>query len=384
MRSFMFCSFSYFAFFPRIFEFFLLIMFLLMTNFSEDISGFSDSDLVSYSIKLAQHESKVSLQLVNCLRETERRMIYLALGYSSLWEFCTLHLGLSSGNAQLKIDAMRLFRDHEVAREKIESGELSLVNAAKVNRFFRQEKKAGKVYTPEKKAEVIENVAGLSQSQCERALLSLAPESIPAEKVRPLTDTKTELKIVVDENTMGLLNRVKELLSNQMPGASFADVLDYMAREQVKILEKKQMGAVSVETETPGLIEAREASAFRSGLIVATQEIESTSTVELSEEPAISQPVATSNRSVKTARSYISVHDRRWAMKNANGQCEFVSSGGKRCQSRRKLEIDHKIPLFLGGRNERQNYRALCKFHNLYYARKNIGPIVAKYVPSLR
>ena len=183
---------------------------------------------------------------------------------------------------------------------------------------------------------------------------------------------------------MSLLNRVKELLSNQMPGASFADVLDYMAREQVKILEKKQMGAVSVETEAPGLIEAREVSAFRSGLIVETQEIESTSTVEVSEEPSISQPVTILNHSVKTARSYISVHDRRWAMKNANGQCEFISADGRRCQSRRKLELDHKVPLFQGGCNKRENYRVVCKFHNLYYARKNIGPIVAKYVPSLR
>ncbi len=106
-----------------------------------------------------------------------------------------------------------------------------------------------------------------------------------------------------------------------------------MAREQIKILEKKQMGVMNVKTEAPCLT-------------VAAQEIESTSTVEVLEEPVISQPVTTSHHSVKTARSYISVHDRRWAMKNANGQCEFVSSDGKRCQSRRKLEIDHKIPLF--------------------------------------
>jgi len=334
-----------------------------MMTFIEDVSSLSDPQLLEYSIKLAHHENEIGLRLIHCLREAERRMIYLSLGYSSLWDYATRHLGLSNGNAQLKIDAMRLSRDSAIAREKIESGELSVTNAAKVNSFFRQEKRAGKTYTSEQKKEVIESVVGLSQSKCERVLLALAPEAIPAEKIRPLTDTKTELKIVVDESTLALLNRLKELLSNQMPDATYADLLEYMAREQLKILEKKQMGVAGVETITPPTGVKSEAAPSNPN-----------------EQERTPRP-----ENEKTARSYISVHDRRWVMRRAKGQCEYVSPEGRRCLSRRQLELDHIIPLSQGGRNERGNYRACCKPHNLYYAQMNLGAfLMSHYVPSFR
>src|SRR5205823_5288283 len=137
---------------------------------------------------------------------------------------------LSKGNAHLKISAMRLARDVEVAKEKIESGELTLVNAAKVNTFFRRGQKAGRALTAKQKAEVVQSVAGLSQNQCERVLLSLAPEVIPEEKVRPLTSAITEIKILVDQEILGVLNRLRELLSHKMPNATYADLLGYLAR----------------------------------------------------------------------------------------------------------------------------------------------------------
>src|SRR4051794_14224722 len=107
-----------------------------MITLIEDVSVLSDGELLSYSVKLAQHEKGIGLQIIFCLREAERRMLHSQLGMGSLWLYATQHLGLSSGNAQMKIDAMRLSRDNPIAQEKIETGELSLVNAAKVNAFF--------------------------------------------------------------------------------------------------------------------------------------------------------------------------------------------------------------------------------------------------------
>src|SRR5262249_48776933 len=157
--------------------------------------------LVDYSIALVQQEDKLGLKIIECLREAEKRMLYCKYA-GSLWNYATQVLKLSDGNASIKINAMRLGRDNPIAREKIESGELSIVNAAKVSSFLRQENKAGNTYTPEQRREVIESVCGLSQSRCDLALLARAPETVPAEKVRPLTETKTELKIVVDQKTM--------------------------------------------------------------------------------------------------------------------------------------------------------------------------------------
>src|SRR4051812_42967770 len=120
-----------------------------MITFVDDVLALSDCELLDYSVRLSRHEKEVGLQIIACLREAERRMIFSQLGLSSLWEFATQYLGLCSGNAQLKIDVMRLARDHSLAQEKMVSGELSLVNAAKVNRFFRQERKEGHLYSSE-------------------------------------------------------------------------------------------------------------------------------------------------------------------------------------------------------------------------------------------
>jgi hypothetical protein len=81
-------------------------MFLLMVVIIEDVSVLSDGELLNYSVELSQYERKIGLHIIACLREAERRMLHCQLGMNSLWEYATQFLGLSSGNAQLKIDAM--------------------------------------------------------------------------------------------------------------------------------------------------------------------------------------------------------------------------------------------------------------------------------------
>ena len=114
-------------------------------------------------------------------------MLFSEYGYGSLWEFAVKHLGLSEGSAHLRISAMRLTRENPEIKSSLEAGTLSLSNAAQLQGFFQAEKREGKPYTPEARMKTIESMEGLSKKQCERQLLSLAPESIPKEKIRPLT-----------------------------------------------------------------------------------------------------------------------------------------------------------------------------------------------------
>jgi hypothetical protein len=295
---------------------------------------------------------------------------------------------------------MRLGRDNPIAREKIESGELSIVNASKVSSFLRQESKAGHTFTPEEKKEVIESVLGLSQSKCELALLARSPETIPNEKVRPLTETKTELKIVVDEKTMGVLERLKELLSYKMPNPTYGDLFDYLAREKVDQLERKQMGVTmaELESESTQCGSAGNAGAGTSPVEVS-KKVEKTNQDTLTvEESAISSSESFNAASTElvqstfhgssctpTPRIYISVNDRRWLMRRARSQCEHVFANGQRCSNRQFLDVDHIVPLYFGGANARMNWRIVCHGHNLFYAKQNIGESVMRnYIASLK
>jgi hypothetical protein len=350
-----------------------------MIDLIDDVSTLSNNELLSYSVKLSRHGDNIELRIIACLREAEKRMLYFEVNLGSLWEYATQYLRLSKGNAQMKIDAMRLARDNPIAQEKIQTGELTVPNAAKVNSFLRQEQKTGKPYDSEAKKEVIESVLGLSQSKCELALLARSPDAIPTEKVRQLTETQTEIRMVVDNKTMELLGRLKELLSHKMPDATYADLLDYLAREKVEALERKRMGATmeELEKQPPELTPD-------TGVESVPQ-----SSIDLSSYSTQGSSHAESRAAVNGVRSnprkYIPIADQRWVMRRAKGQCEGIKKDGTRCTGRWKLEVDHRVGLANGGTNHRSNLRATCRRCNLYYAKKNLGSdIMKKYVPSFR
>ena len=208
----------------------------------QNLSQLTKEELLRHAKHLAQEDHKIYLQLVACLRECEKRMLFSEQGFGSLWEFAVKYLGLSEGSAHLRISAMRLERENPAVKESLESGALSLSNAAQLHSFFQAEKREGKPHTPEARKKIIESMEGLSKKQCERLLLTLAPESTPKEKERPITSSKTELKLIVDEALLKKLLRLKELLAHQLPQATYSELLEYLATEGLSQLEKKNGG----------------------------------------------------------------------------------------------------------------------------------------------
>ncbi|MDR3606851.1 MAG: HNH endonuclease, partial [Oligoflexia bacterium] len=61
-------------------------------------------------------------------------------------------------------------------------------------------------------------------------------------------------------------------------------------------------------------------------------------------------------------------------------RCTYVDPvTGRRCESRHRLQIDHRIPKGLGGGNDLANLRLLCAQHNAFeaarvYGREEIQP----------
>ncbi|MGZ3713234.1 MAG: HNH endonuclease signature motif containing protein, partial [Bdellovibrionota bacterium] len=57
-------------------------------------------------------------------------------------------------------------------------------------------------------------------------------------------------------------------------------------------------------------------------------------------------------------------------------QCTFRDEKtGRTCTSTYQLEDDHIIPRAIGGSDEPENFRFLCKQHNLYEAERILGPL---------
>ena len=60
---------------------------------SRALRGISDRELLSGIRKLSEKERRAVLSILVHLIEIDRRGLYLPMGYSSLYEFCTGHLG---------------------------------------------------------------------------------------------------------------------------------------------------------------------------------------------------------------------------------------------------------------------------------------------------
>ena len=73
-------------------------------------------------------------------------------------------------------------------------------------------------------------------------------------------------------------------------------------------------------------------------------------------------------------RSYIPIEDRRFIWQRAKGSCEYTDKTTEhRCNSKWALELDHITPLVQNGKNERTNYRLVCRNHNTWLAIQAFG-----------
>ena len=71
------------------------------------LSLLSGPELLKRTQDLIAVERRTTMDLIEHLREIERRMLFLDTGHKSLFEFAVKHLGLSEGSAQRRIAAMR-------------------------------------------------------------------------------------------------------------------------------------------------------------------------------------------------------------------------------------------------------------------------------------
>lgn len=364
----------------------------------------SSSELLARTKTLVLEERRATVALIEHLEEIQTRLLYAELGYSSLWEFATRELGLSEGAAQRRIQAMRLVRDVPEAKEKIESGLLSLSNAAKVQSFRQAEKKQGRKPDP---IALIKQVESLSQKECEKVLYQISPESLPAERERIVSaEGAREIKLIVSAQLYEKLERLKGLLAHSMTRsnqgatlgsslvASYADLLEYMADQSLRVIEKKKgisLAASQLKLQSAQVDKTVRVQADRdqtSNGSLSTAAAAETSAIPFSTHvlipadnrvlPAEAHAIS-EGKSVQSAENFavpvqkleqnarkrvpIRAGIKRAVWEKAQAQCQIVANN-KRCTSLYQLEIDHITPIVLGGTNEESNLRLVCRTHN--------------------
>ena len=158
------------------------------------LKSLSDQELIGSLKDLIAEEREIQTAILHYIREVETRKLYLQYGYGSLFTYLTEGLGYSEGSAQRRIQSMRLIHSVPEVEAKLESGEMSLSVASKVQSFIQNEDKRRKYegekpVTVEEKTALVEKLQGTSFRQCEQKLAELAPESaLPKDKARAITE----------------------------------------------------------------------------------------------------------------------------------------------------------------------------------------------------
>lgn len=301
-----------------------------------DLTHLSDNLLLKNTQHLAQKERETTLEVLHHLREVERRSLFAVLAYQSLFEYAVKELKYSAGAAQRRIVSMRLLKELPEIEHKVEKGELSLSALSQAQVFFRQENSS-----IDAKREILSSLENKSTREVERELVSRCaePERLIPEKLRAVSATHTELKILVEESFLSELDELRGLLAAKIPSASVKEILAYALKCTLK--EIKPKAPKSKEKEKTA------------GCTVKT--------------PLNLQPKPKSNR-------YVAVEVRRAVWQRDKGQCGFMNPMTKKlCASKHGLELDHIHPHALGGDPTVENLRLRCRAHNQLGAVQSFG-----------
>jgi hypothetical protein len=148
-------------------------------------------------------------------------------------------------------------------------------------------------------------------------------------RVTPVALQKFVLQLTMAASTHDKLRYAQELLSHQVPDGEIATVLDRALDLLIARLERTRFGI----TDRPGRCSATPAPGSR----------------------------------------YISPEVKRVVVQRDQCRCTYVSPSGRRCEARKRLEFDHKVPVARGGESTVENVRLRCRAHNQYEAERTYG-----------
>jgi hypothetical protein len=350
---------------------------------NSNLSTLTNSQLEDLLKAKVAKEKELLIQILHLLAEVEKRRLY-SKTYPSLFEYCVKELKYSSGSAQRRIDTMRAMKLMPEIVSKLQNGELQMVAVSKAQSFFRQEEKNGKSYDLKSKREILTKLENKSTRDCERELVAISPQSVCPDRRREIDGSHTELRITMNQDLVGKLDKLKSLLSNKYPHLTDQELVAVLADIALKKLDpslqppkkeinygnEKDESKLSVETPFPNL-----------ELKLVPEPVTKTRSprnLEKSFDLNSNSPLPTLAVAAKYIGRYIPLTVKRAVWTRDLGRCTHAG-----CGSKHKLQFDHIRPIAKGGATSISNLRLLCQTHNLLAARLEFGDrLMNKFRPS--
>ena len=307
-----------------------------------NLKNISNETLLSETDRHVKNEREQLITILYHLKEIEARRLFSSIGFKSMFEYAVKKLGYSEDQAMRRISAMRLLKELPEIETKINSGALNLSTLGRAQIFFRKEKKAGSRVSSDQKRQLLEALEYKSAREADRIVLSLSsvPQTFQAEKIKPINLELSEVKFVADEQLLEKIKKLKGLLAHSNPQISMQELLHKLCDLGIAKWDPGQSPATSQKQRV-------------------NPHFKSKASEDLQQE----------NGALNISkRKYIPIKIKREVWQQAKSQCE-------NCRSQYALEIDHIKPISLGGANNRQNLRLLCRACNQRQAIEKLGTL---------
>jgi hypothetical protein len=383
------------------------------------LKSLADDQLLAGLANIVRRRNQITAEFLAYLAELDERQLFLDLGFSSLFEYCLVTLGLCESTAGRHIAAARVCRNHPqvfamVARGALHASALNLLR---------------KHLTPENAGELFELCAHLSARKVEELLAArfarpdvrdsirrlprfAIPEGVPAQagftlnvgcpaeqapteapareradalekapieslsrvppaatkpadapkprRLEPLSADRYGVHFTADGEFRELLERVRGLAGHRLPSGDLMTLIKRGLEAYERELEKERFAVGSKSRRRRGVAPA-------SGVLSAPD-------LPKPDPPNadVPKPDLQPNSSPKRKRHYPAAVARAVFLRDGK-QCTYVAPDGRRCGARRCLELDHIEPWAVGGESTIENSRLRCRAHNQRHARQYFG-----------
>lgn len=284
----------------------------------------------------AKEERKITQKLVEKIAFCEHKLFYAELGFASVMDWLMRGHKYAKTSAWRRWQAARLVTIVPEANDLMVEGSVNVTTLAALQSAIKQEEnRTNQKISHERKEQLVQKIADQTCEQSARVIAIEFPELSFEQKetVRPVGATETKLTLIFSEADMAILNRVKEVASHSNFNASWSELIIVAAKEFLK--QKDAMLKKPKSQKTGGRLNQKSSAAEQFGSPCSKN----------------SEPL-----------SYATEMQIR---RRDGDECTFVDPiSGTKCGSRMQIEVDHIVPRALGGSNDPENLRCLCRTHN--------------------
>jgi hypothetical protein len=372
---------------------------------ADHLRALSDDDLLRGLDDLLSQSRRVEWQLVAHVGEVDERKLYAREGSDSMFAYCTDVLHLSEHEAYLRIAAGRAAREHPMLLAMLADGRVHLSGVGKLAAHL----------TLANRDEVLARATHKTKRQIEALVAELAPRLDVPPSIRRLPERRATTMDVERTREDGDLVSSSRLSTPAVAGQLG---LDRVGGVPPSPSSPPAVPAIRVEPRLdriggmlPSPAPSRPAAVVEP-LSPGRYRVQFTATEELREkierlkaildcsvpdgdlarifEMAITEMLARREarrfgRTIKprktaaqvdteaTPSRYIPLPVRRTSHERDEGECRFVAANGRRCASRRHIELHHGLPWAHGGDRSPENIGLMCRAHNQYLADVDYG-----------